>query len=320
VESRKEVKATCERLERASAKISSRRKVRDKQDEVMKQRALHDLGRCVYGPRGAWILAVRAAGDGKGKGESYRPVAPDEATFSFDWELVHVDPAGKEVRGDVRGTTVKYGALIRAIEIKGAHDLDGDGVAELFFTREYANTEESQETPAILRAQGGRIEPYPGVDASALLEIRDADGDGRADLVLQSPYHLEGPCGLDGQHFYGPRVLAHTKPDGTFSREDAWARAFVRDQCPDDPTGPLLVLEPSGQPDPQIDGEATVRKIACASFWGLSAELIQSKIRQEFPRKEGADGGEDSGCVPLKMLLTLPEKAPPFVLDGCPGR
>lgn len=313
----KEVKNTCERLERASARVADKRKAKNKEYQELRKHTLEGLGRCFRGPRGAWIFEVRTAG--KGKGESFRPVAPDEETFAFDWELVHVDPAGKEVRGDVRGTALRFGSLSETIAIDGAHDLDGDGVAELIFNRLYSNTdEEHSENRSVIRAKGGKIEPYPHTDKEIIRELKDVDGDGRMDLILQSPFHVEGPCGLDGQQFYGPAVLAHTLPDGTFSRDDAVARAFVREQCAGDPTRPLLVFSSPGTPDQWLDGDASVWNIACASFWGLSPELLQSRIQREFTAGEKPDGAGD--CVPLKMLQTLPEKAPPFLLDDCPAR
>ena len=320
-DSSKEVKTACEKLERASARVVSRRKAPQPEDEHVRKGTLANLGTCIRGPKGAWIFEVTRAGDGKGKGESYRPLSDNEATFAFDWELVHITPEGKELRGGPRGTALHFGSLSETIHVDGVHDLDGDGVAELVFTREHHNTDEEHASErAVWRTKGGKIELYPGTSGMKIRRLSDEDGDGRVDLVLQSGHHAEGPCGLDGQQFHGPELLAHTRPDGTFSRDDAVARAFVRDQCKEDPMHPLVIVEGQGKAA-RLDGDTSVHRVACATYWGLSGELLQRRIRSEYPRDEEQknDDGEGS-CVPRKLLLEVASQTPAFLLDGCPGQ
>jgi hypothetical protein len=77
-------------------------------------------------------------------------------------------------------------------------------------------------------------------------EIRDVDGDGRPDIITHEPYVDSATinCGSgDGYSVYGPALLVHSLPDGTFSSVDAQAMLFAKRECAVKPSPVILISE-----------------------------------------------------------------------------
>jgi hypothetical protein len=77
-------------------------------------------------------------------------------------------------------------------------------------------------------------------------EISDVDGDGRPDIITHEPYVDSATinCGSgDGYSVYGPALLVHSLPDGTFSSVDAQAMLFAKRECAVKPSPVILISE-----------------------------------------------------------------------------
>lgn len=317
------LKTACDKLERAARKVLDKRRVKG-DDEPYFAEATKPLGRCVVGPKGAWLIDVRSNGPSKAKG--IRPPSKTEQTFALDWELVHVSSDGKPTRTGKVGLVQKSGSVLDEVKMTKLFDLDGDGVDEVLLDETRHDTDESNDDRrSIVRLRAGKVEPYPGTEKLEVTDVLDVDGDGRMDLVLESPFVAVSPCGLDGIEYKGPKVLAHTQADGSLAMSDAWARSFARAQCGRSPHEALLDPGDPTYPNEQPSGEGSTMRIGCALLWGLGPDEVVARIRREYPHPVDAEGASTvadgaGSCVPRVMLERLTEVKPPFVLDGCPGK
>jgi hypothetical protein len=101
--------------------------------------------------------------------------------------------------------------------------------------------------------------------------------------------------------FEGPRVLAHARPDGTFSVDDEVAREYVLRQCIDARTGRPLTL------GSRLAEE--VLEIGCARFLGTDADTMLAQLRRVH--------GADDDCRPMASWEPMATADPPFTLAGC---
>jgi hypothetical protein len=216
------------------------------------------------------------------------------------WAVVHIDAQGRVARAfppplggaamqrpwdrsrcetTFEGANLVYG--IRSSTIFSdpvLADLDGDGEPEIFVRRDgkHQNTD-IQGTDLVWTFREGAVEPLPGSRGLGVEAMRDADADGRLDLVTHDPYRGEGgfACGLvslDSYRVVGPELLVHARPDGTFSLDDAEAKAFARKQCPARPK--------------RIGGRKgrVGHDIGCAHLWGASERDIVRDLASCAPR------------------------------------
>lgn len=188
------------------------------------------IGWCAESPAGAWALELpdlTAVTDAHGFEYAV------EARF-----VVAFHPrGGAPVRHVPKDPFADYG--VRSVSTPWTFDYDGDGVPELFVeAREEGEEGHRAARIELLTFRGGAIAPYAPATGIAYVGARDVDGDGRPELILHAGYTeaLEG-CGSGFEYDRPePWFIAHALPDGTFSRDDAAAKAFVRKSCPASPS------------------------------------------------------------------------------------
>ena len=274
--------------------------VRD-EDEGMAR--IEPLLRCLDAGRGAWTFEITSATSRVVHGDPASSSDP-EVAFRLQARPVFLDEKG--ARAAV-GPTI----LLRTGNAPFTHftslsdllafDWDGDGRKELAF-REINSQEENNDQVAqanrhwLLTMRRGAILDYTK-DTAQISAIRDVDGDQRPDLLMRSPWVIDGPCGIAGIHFPGPRFLRHSLPDGSFSDQDRIAQGFVVNRCT---AAPADILEESTDSDPATH-------IGCALWWGRRP----GDILQEIKKKRPADEAPLSSCFPRKELLRIAQIPPP---------
>ena len=110
-------------------------------------------------------------------------------------------------------------------------------------------------------------------------EIRDVDGDGRPDIITHEPYVDSATinCGSgDGYSVYGPALLVHSLPDGTFSLVDAQAMLFAKRECAVKPS-PVILIVQDFQPE-MVDFPRSAKNVACARLWGADEQTLRAEI------------------------------------------
>jgi hypothetical protein len=140
------------------------------------------------------------------------------------------------------------------------NDQNSDGVPEIGLRASYG-VEGSHEVSAVLyRFEHGRIteEEWP------VESMTDVDGDGRLDIVAVDEVPAADQCG-SGFPSYSASLpyLGHALPDGTYSFDDATARAYLLQQCP---------------ARPKSFGDA--QAIWCAKAWGVTEKALSLGARR----------------------------------------
>lgn len=187
------------------------------------------IGWCKESPAGAWwfdMPDVKPAKD------------PHEFEYITESQLVVVfqPHEGAAARRVLKDYFSDYG--IRVANEPWTYDYDHDGVPELY-VQAHEEGEEGHHALLLelLSYRGGAVERYPATSKLVAAGTSDVDGDGRPDLLLLAGYGdtLES-CGSGFPFdFPEPRFVAHARPDGTFSTDDAEAKAYVRKWCPASP-------------------------------------------------------------------------------------
>ncbi len=207
------------------------------------------------------------------------------ASFGGRVNLVRIDAAGAETAeipnlflfkkdGADAGAFYKYnqasGRFAIAISDTKFFDWDGDGETEVFVTTRIGSTDaEEQSEGSILAWQGGKIAPFPAAADLPIDAVEDIDADGRPDLILRTWKTRIADVGRPGTSpATSIRTAAHSLPDGTFSKKDAAAVAYVQKQCP---TPPKLEGLAGGT---LTDGDV----IACALFWAVPVAKLDPLI------------------------------------------
>ena len=110
-------------------------------------------------------------------------------------------------------------------------------------------------------------------------EISDVDGDGRPDIITHEPYVDSATinCGSgDGYSVYGPTLLVHSLPDGTFSGTDAQAMLFAKRECAEKPS-PVIFIVQDFQPE-MVDFPRSAKNVTCARLWGADEQTLRAEI------------------------------------------
>jgi hypothetical protein len=289
----------------ACAKLveSSKKMVAKAGKEAVAWKASHweGVGKCIEDAKGAWILDI----------ESFKKSDTD---LSGVYRLVRFEADGKEVRTKLHDEfgEMKEGRRAGA-ELLSSVDVDGDGVFEVMIKRSgyYGGGEDAWETTSILRLEGLEAKeialPLEKGHKHGIVEVLDLDGDGRLDLIVESPLSVPAECTLDGEA-RGPRMLLHGTEKG-FSRDDAVAKDFARLECAGTSLD-NLVLVPEKDEDPRIAAGKTAMAIGCARIAGMSPDAIKAKLREQQPR-EGARCATD-----LRNLEGVVDVKPPFTVSG----
>lgn len=265
------------------------------------------IGKCFPTPTGAWVVTMAAAKYDAGySGVENR------------WSLEHVSEGGARVSvvptmkdDSPKADEFNYASSPETYEIEmAAHDYDGDGVPELIMqiSGRYHEGEAfaSGRIYTLKRGAIARYAPAKGLDFEA---ARDVDGDGRPDLVVYGPYSsVAESCGSGFSYrVAGPQLLAHARPDGTFSLNDDVAQQAARKECPEKPA--RIVPKGSG-----ADTRVSAHNVACARIWGASAADVQKRIAAECKRAKSSDMCPPNDCYEADLLKRWAAAEPPLVL------
>lgn len=232
------------------------------------------LGRCVAARGGAWVLALRSLERGAVEGGS-------TVTFRARWAADFVTSAGARVPGPEREALVDEGCDHDELGPVATSDLDGDGRGELALASTHfwcGDGDGDNRLPVtVLTARGDRVEVYPPFAAIGPVQsFVDFDRDGRLDLVDEVRWgSVEcDPAGVGVDDSPGPLSLWHALPDGSFSRADAVARAFLRrGGCSAAPT--RMYAAAGDDAYGGRDGSDALFRGVCARAHGWSAERVQ---------------------------------------------
>jgi hypothetical protein len=251
------------------------------------KRALHDAARCVETPHGAWGLAVSS-------------LTVDDAWVGGRWSLVYVNASGarfsvspsSDLPADADGEEPvtqnanlelgEGGSVVPLAPV--VFDYDGDGEPEAVVILKIVDYEEgvgpsSSFHGRVWTVHAGAIRLYPPARSFIVKEIRDVDGDGRPDIITHEPYVDSATinCGSgDGYSVYGPTLLVHSLPDGTFSGSDAQAMLFAKRECAVKPS-PVILIAEHFQPE-MVDLPRSAKNVACARLWGADEQTLRAEI------------------------------------------
>lgn len=261
--------AACQAIHDASERVAATAKA---QFPCIVTPDVDQLG-CATTAKSTWGFRIDAI-------KEVAPQLPGDSCASFGSlvNLVRIDASGSETSeipnlflfrkddgGAEAGAFYKYNHAsgrfaIGLVETK-MFDWDGDGENEVFVkTRIGTSDFEEQSEGSIIAWQGGKMVPYPPAADLPIDGVEDVDGDGRPDLVLRTwKTRLTDPTRTGTQPASNVRAAAHSLADGTFSKKDAAAVAYLQKQCPAAPnldglTGGTLT-----------DGDV----IACALLWAV---------------------------------------------------
>jgi hypothetical protein len=155
-----------------------------------------------------------------------------------------------------------FGGL-EAIEL---FDFDGDGEPEVHVGASYGHEGVHERSDALFTFKNGKLERYPPAAALAFEAMKDETGDGVPDLSMSEALSGSESCGSgfpgDGS---GMAFIAHALPGGTFSTDDAAARAFANKGCP---TKPAAIKD--------------LHDVLCARLWGADSTKLELQVRARF--------------------------------------
>lgn len=266
------------------------------EDDPNRWHALDEATVCVDTPKGAWAAVVENAKLTPPTEKGGMTGASGARTFIFS-------PAdGKPARLAVEATWDHYHH--ESVEAPVLFDWDGDGTPEAFFLeRGDVHEGASWEKGWVLTFKNGKVQKFAakGLDGVNPLETKDVDGDGKLDFLASSPF--EGTA--EGMAFdyavKGPKLLIHALADGTFSRDDAAAKAHAKKTCASKPekiTPPLLA------------------SAMCAHLWGMPAAQIQEQVTatcKDVQRDPSNPLTET--CNDVAVLKDWLKKSPPLSLQ-----
>ena len=197
-----------------------------------------------------------------------------------------------------------------------AFDFDGDGQEELVIIgRTRAKNQLVQTFGYVVTRKGDTGSLYAGAANIDFFQVSDVDHDGRIDLLTHGPYRDTVKDACDGHPLVvkGPVLVAHSRPDGTFSMNDAAAIAQAKQACPEKPTAIVSRFEGS----PEVDHVQTTLDVACARLWGQSAASVVSALQQGCRPLRAGEACEQSAletCTNPDMLRGWANKKPPVLL------
>lgn len=257
------VLATCARLQRDAERTL--RPLRRAQDIDVAE--LGPFGRCLAAGRGAWFITPLAATARLAR----RYMNPTDRGWELRvrWRVDYVDAQGARHEGAVDGEAFHSDPSDEQLSTILQYDSDGDGVAELVLGSRSTNFEGGDSMEAMQLAwRFGQAALDPRVQGLELREPVDPDGDGRVDFVQPSPFELFSMGSSGPRVERGPTTLAHRLEDGTFSRDDAVAKAFVLAQCLD---GEEPVSMESGD-------DRVILRLVCDRLFGANAAALAQRL------------------------------------------
>jgi hypothetical protein len=187
-------------------------------------------------------------------------------------------------------------------------DWDGDGATEVAVSVErWQHEGERSLVVELYSTRAGRVQRYEGaVGLEGAIALEDADQDGRPDLVLPTRWEFTDACGMNGISHPGPRLLAHSLPDGRFSKTDDVARAFAQRECERlDDTGDAALS----------DDDRAVFFLACGRIWNRDPEALVAALRRD-PAQQSRPSFvpvlDQQSCYGFQEVASLVVLAPPF--------
>ncbi|MEO6598860.1 MAG: hypothetical protein ABIQ16_03245 [Polyangiaceae bacterium] len=167
-------------------------------------------------------------------------------------------------------------------------DYNGDGRPEaVVWTAQIGQEVRSSARGTLWTFESGHVAPYGKANklaiapfevdvavASEPAPLKDVDADGRVDLLTYGPFFgvFKQGCGvIESFDAFGPRLLQHSLPDGTFSDRDSVASSQAKRQCPAPPAHVLSFGEHG------LDQPAAFTNLACARLWNVPASAIASE-------------------------------------------
>lgn len=250
---------------------------------------------CVAAPGGAWALPLDAL--------RHDPVH----SIAAAWSIRFFDARGTASSRREQPDLDRWFA-----EVRGVFDFDGDGRGEAIVRPTVWGTDPPERVHrwSVYTARGGAVVPYaPAVAVAPFSSIADVDRDGRPDLLDEETFASPSACGQGNGTFYGPTLVAHARADGTFSRDDDAARAFVMAQCPSPPTHLAAI-------DGGDDFARAYVDVACARLWGASAESVVLSLVAAL-RRPGSHLTDT--CESFRLLADVALRHPPLVLTARRG-
>lgn len=278
--------------------------------------ALHDshFGSCVKGGRDAWAIIPERVSmleannlharwnltyfDPSGKPATIQPAVPDfegAAANTSAWNFT-------QSPGD---TTVTLGELT-------VFDFNNDGVSEVFLpVTQYISEGPSFYGGRVWTSEEGAVTLYAPTSQTRISALRDADRDGRPDLVIHQPYlDTSSHCGSDFEYLVtGPELLMHSLPNGNFSANDSVAMQFARTQCPARPTA---IIARGGDGGPSYDDAQSAKNVVCARLWGVTEAEVLAAIQRGCPA--GDPNAPCGTCEDPDLLRQFARIEPPFTL------
>lgn len=258
---------------------------------------------------GAWGLGVQ---DLKEEQHGYSAVA-----FA-----IHVDKTGAKASMALPGQSPRTGTRSFAAHDSDrvvfnsatVFDFDGDGEDELVVLGN-DQTKEGPRDPIgqIVAFKGAQVALYTQIGAFPFFRTSDADNDGRPDLVTYGPYRSRIPARCNGQATIaqGPAMLLHSKPDGSFSINDAVALTFAKQAC--EKPGFSVARDD----EKRVDDEQTFVNIACARMWGMPIAAASQAVASQCTVLVGDAACKDAAlksCVYPNEMKAWINVLPPLAL------
>jgi len=238
--------------------------------------------------------------------------------YAATLELLHADARGR-VAKSAGSHFEKSGLEADEVVLQGLADYDHDGVDELLVTNsQWIYEGNGYYSASIWRVAGEALQPYPPALNLRLAAFEDVDGDGIAEVRVQTPFQGVinecGPAGIEIE--FGPKWWLHAQPDGSLSFDDV-SRTQVKKLCPARPR--LLVPHSKSG----IDNDELRLRLACAVAWGVPSEAIVQQLRAGCPSPPPPNPNDATdcnyegtlpNCANLQQLEAWAKVTPPFVL------
>ena len=192
------------------------------------------------------------------------------------WRLAVALPTGKVVLGpktvfsDTEDPAAPGGQLPSVGFLDAITDFDRDGEPEVITSTRRAI--DSNATPEdsyqVWTLKKGRISPYAPAKKLQVAGIRDADGDGVPDLLVDFyGIQLGTMMGFSGASMDW-MMLGHATADGRFSTTDAVAEKFARSLCPKPPE------------DLGPDQMCFAKVLHCGRLWGKDPKAMIDAVEK----------------------------------------
>lgn len=262
------------------------------------------FGRCAWGPDGAWVAELTdARADDEG--------GVCRAEVRWRAMLVHRGGGVVEERAETGRVGRTFHVVAAGDEVQAytrlaltASDLDGDRLPELAVvatTIDHGVNRHDVDVE-VYTAADRRVGLFEPTRAMNLLDVVDADDDGRADFLIPAPYTWSEGAECGHTVIREPlSLLAHSLPQGGFSTTDAVAARYLRAVCPGPDADPVPPRTGDGV-DPAGVG------VICRRLWGASPEEALAPLQCASFRAE-----------PSPLCAQTTHALPPLTPGECPA-